>query len=84
MTKGNEPERWNKLLEALDEKLQMNLLGHLKRVAGYHFEAETLYIEPATAEEESFLKKDPVAHQLELFAQEVVKVEKVKIKSAPA
>ena len=78
--KGNSPERWNKLLEALDEKLQLNLLDHLRKVAGYHFEEDILYIEPTTSEEEDFFKRDAVFQQLQLFAQDVIKVDKVKIK----
>jgi hypothetical protein len=83
MTQGNDPVRWNKLLTALDEKLQMNLLSHVRKVAGYHFEGqELLYIEPATKEEEAFLKKEVVLQQLVLFAQEAVGVEQVKIRTA--
>jgi len=81
--KGNNPERWNKLQDALDEKLQLNLLGHLRKVTTYHFEDDTLYLEAATKEEEGFLRKDAVFHQLELFAQDVMKVDKVKIRPKP-
>ncbi len=79
--KGNNPERWNKLLEALDEKLQLNLLEHLKRVASYHFEEDILYLEPATKEENEFLRKDSTIQQLQLFAQDVIKVDRVKIRN---
>ena len=78
--KGNNPERWNKLLDALDEKLQLNLLEHLRRVTTYHFEEDILYLEANTKEEEEFLRKDSVFQQLQLIAQDVIKVDKVKIK----
>jgi hypothetical protein len=78
--KGNDPKRWNQLLEALDEKLQLNLLEHLRRIAAYHFEEDVLYLEPATPEEEEFLKKDAVLQQLQLYAIDILKVDKVKIK----
>ena len=79
--KGNNPDRWNKLLQALDEKLQLNLLDHLRKVPVYHFEEDILFIEPASREEEDFFKKDAVFQQLQLFAQDVIRVDKVKIKS---
>lgn len=78
-TKGNNPELWETLLKALDEKLQLGLLDRMRRVAHYHFEGDTLFIEPATEEEAAYLSKDSVFHHLELLAQDAVGVEKVKI-----
>ncbi len=78
--KGNNPELWQKLLATLDEKLQLNLLDHLRKVAAYHFEEDILYIEPATPEEADYFKRDSVFQQLQLTAQDVLKVDRIKIK----
>jgi hypothetical protein len=78
--KGNDPERWNKFLETLDEKLQLGLLEYLRRVSSYHFEEEILYIEPSSQEDLEYLTKDTVFQQLELLAQDAIKIESVKIK----
>ncbi|MBN8549977.1 MAG: hypothetical protein J0M12_11735 [Deltaproteobacteria bacterium] len=78
--KGNNPELWNKLIHELDEKLQLGLLDHLKRIASYHFEDDVLYVEPGTPEDEKYLNKDSALQQLQLLAQVACKVERVKIK----
>ena len=80
MSKGNDPARWQKLLDVLDDKLQLALLDRLRKVASYHFEEDIPYIEAASKEEDDHLRKDTVFHQLELFAQDAIKVDKVKIK----
>jgi len=77
-SKGNNPERWAVLLEALDEKLQFGLLEYVKRVRSYHFEEDILYIQPGSTEDERYLKKSAVTQQLELLAQDAVKIERVK------
>lgn len=79
-TKGNDPERWKRLLDALDEKLQLGLLDQLRKVASYHFESNVLYIEPASKEQDSYLRKESVFQQLELYAQDSIKVTSVKIR----
>lgn len=78
--KGNNAELWDKLLVELDEKLQLGLLDHLKRIASYHFEADVLYVEPGTPEDEKYLSKDSALQQLQLLAQVACKVDRVKIK----
>ncbi len=78
--KGNDPQRWNKLLAVLDDKLQLNLLEHLHRVAAYHFEEDILYLEAASTEEEEYLKKDSVLQQLQLHAADALNVERIKIR----
>lgn len=78
--KGNNPELWNKLLHELDEKLQLGLLDRLKRASSYHFEADTLFIEPGEPADLKYLQKDSALQQLQIFAQLACKVEKVKIK----
>ncbi len=80
-SRGNDPKRWEALLALLDEKLQLGLLGYISRVASYHFENELLFIEPGNEEDAAYLKRDAVLRQLELFAQEAAKIEKVKIKT---
>lgn len=81
MAKGNDPARWEKLLAALDEKLQLGLLNYLQRVAVYHFEGEELLLEPGSPEDEEYLRRDSVLQQLALLAQDAVKIEKIRIRS---
>ena len=80
MAKGNNPELWDKLLAVLDDKLQLGLLEHMRRVTTYHFEDETLFLEPGTADDCNYLSKETVFHHLQLLAQDAVKVERIKIK----
>ena len=82
--KGNDPVRWEKLLTALDEKLQLGLLDYLSRIVTYHFESDTLYIEPGSKSDSDYLTKSAVLHQLELLAQDATRIEKVKIKTPSA
>ena len=79
-TRGNSPDRWNKLLTSLDEKLQLGILDHLRKIKSYHFEEDTLFLEPGSPEQESYLGKDTVVQQLQLLAHDAVRVERVKIK----
>lgn len=79
-SKGNNPQSWTKLLDELDDKLQFGLLEPLRRVTTYHFEDDTLYIEPGTPEDLQYLGKPAVLQQLQIFVQGSVGVEKVKIK----
>lgn len=69
--RGNDPARWSKLLGVLDERLQFGLLDQLKKIQAYHFEAEVLYLEAASAEAEQYLLKNSVTQQLSLFAETV-------------
>jgi hypothetical protein len=80
VVKGNDPDRWQQLVNALDEKLQLNLLTKLEKCVAYHFEDDILFLEVATLEEEEHFKKDAVFQQLQLIAQDVLKVDKIKIK----
>jgi len=68
----------------LDEKLQLGLLDYLSRISTYHFEADTLFIEPADKEDADYLTKATVLQQLQLFAQDATGVEKVKVKTPSA
>ena len=77
-TQGNNPQRWERLLHCLDEKLQLGLLEYLKRVRAYHFEEDILYIQPGSSTDEKYLKKAAVSQQLELLAQDAVHIVKVK------
>ena len=78
-TKGNNPELWEKLLHLLDDKLQLGLLDNLKKVASYHFEDETLFLQPSTQESYDYLTKDAFFQQLQLLVHDATGVEKVKI-----
>ena len=80
-SKGNNPELWSKLVEELDEKLQLGLLDHLQRAASYHFEDETLFLEPGSIEDHEYLSREPVFQQLVLYVQTATKFEKVKLKT---
>jgi hypothetical protein len=79
--KGNDPERWEKLLHTLDEKLQLGLLDHLERVASYHFENETLFIQPGSTADFEYLSKPAFFQQLQVLAQDSIGVESVKLNS---
>ena len=46
--KGNNPVLWDKFLADLDEKLQLGLLDRMRRVQAYHFESDTLFLEPGS------------------------------------
>lgn len=80
--KGNNPERWQKFLDTLDEKLQLGLLNYLQRISSYHFEGDDLYIEPGSAEDTEYLRRDSVLQHLQLLAQDAITVDRVKIKSS--
>lgn len=78
--KGNNPESWEKLLTELDDKLQFGLLEPLRRVSSYHFEDDTLFIDPGTPEDLKYLSKSTVVQQLQVFVQGSIGIDKVKIK----
>ena len=78
--RGNNPELWQRLLDTLDDKLQLGLLDHLKRVASYHFEEDILYIEPGNPEDAQYLNRPGVFQQLQIYAKHSIKAERVKIK----
>ena len=82
--KGNNPERWEKLLMALDEKLQLGLLDRLRRVKTYNFEDNILTIEPNSADDNEYLSKEPFFHQLEILAKDALGVDGVRIKQQEA
>lgn len=79
--KGNNPALWDKFLADLDEKLQLGLLDRLRRVQAYHFESEILFIEPGSADDESYLNKGAQFQQLVLLAEHSTGVREVKIRS---
>jgi hypothetical protein len=78
--KGNNPDLWNKLLETVDEKLQLGLLDHLRHIRAYHFEASTLYLDPGTKEVEAYFKREGILQTLKFLAQDAIKIEDVQIK----
>lgn len=79
--RGNNPDGWNKLLNELDEKMQLGLLDRLKRVKSYHFELETLSLQPDGEDDFNYLSKPAVLQQLELFVDDVCKINKIKLVS---
>jgi hypothetical protein len=78
--KGNNPDLWERLLQALDEKLQLGLLDHLRRVKAYHFESQTLLLDPGTQEIEDYLKREGILQTLKIFAQDSIRIEEVQVK----
>ncbi len=82
-SKGNNPVLWTALLHELDEKLQFGLLERLRRAASYHFEGDTLFIEPGSTEDGLYLSKAAVLTQLQVFAQGAVNVVHVKLEKHP-
>ncbi len=80
--KGNRPEAWDKFLSELDEKLQLGLLDRLERINSYHFEENVLYIEAGNTPDYDYLTKDTFFQQLQLLAQDAIKVDKVVVKKA--
>ena len=80
--KGNNPQLWNELLEILDERLQLGLLEHLKRVKSYHFEDNSLFIEAPNEQDYEYLNREAVLQQLQTFAADICKVEKLIINKA--
>ena len=76
---GNNPELWDKLLNFLDERLQLGLLDHLKHTRSYHFEDKILTLQPDDAQVYDYLSKAAVFQQLLLLAQEATGIEKLKI-----
>ena len=80
---GNDRARWKKLLDGIDEKLQFGLLDHLRRARLFHFEENTLFIESAAQEDLEYLARPHVHQQLELFAQDLMGVDKVIVRMSP-
>lgn len=78
--KGNSPEAWNGLLEGLDQKLQLGLLDHLKRVSSYHFEDNILTIEMAKESDFEYLTRSAVLQQLQIFVKDITGIEKTEVK----
>lgn len=79
-SKGNRPEQWQQFLDFLDERLQLGLLDHLKRVTSYHFEEQILFIEPANEKDYTYLSQGAPFQQLKLLAEDCLKITEVKIK----
>lgn len=77
--RGNDSNSWNSILEVLDEKLQLGLLDHLKRITSYHFEDSTLTIEAGNQVDFAYLSRAEMFHQLEIFVKDRCKVDKILI-----
>lgn len=79
--KGNNPELWEKLINLLDDRLQLGLLDYLSRVKSYHFEDETLFIVPGSADDLKYFERDSVSQQLQIYAGDATKVTRVKFRA---
>ncbi len=69
--RGNNPELWGKLLDLLDDKLQLGLLDHLKRVTSYHFEDSIFTVQPERKSDYEYLSKSSVSQQLTIFVKDL-------------
>lgn len=84
MSEDNSPsqfdqDRWGKLLDALDEKLQLGLLEHLRRVESYEFINQVeLHITPME-HDRAYLQKSNVKQQLILLAQDAIGIKTIVI-----
>lgn len=78
-SKGNNPILWQKLLDEVEDKLQLGLLDHLKRVAAYHFEDDLLIIAAANDQDREYFEKGTTIQTLKLFAEKVAQVGRVRI-----
>lgn len=81
---GNDPKRWERLLEYLDDKLQLGLLEQLRRVESYHFEGDTLFIVAGQADVLAYLQKPAVAQQLQILAETATGVTQVEARLTEA
>jgi hypothetical protein len=81
---GNNPQLWSKFLDTLDERLQFGLLSHLKGCSSYHFEEATLFIEFEQQQEIDYFNKAATNQQLQILAKDILSIEKVIVRSAPA
>ncbi len=82
-TKGNDLPRWDKILQALDDKLQLGLLEHLRRAVSYHFESQVLYIEAADNKDYEYLSRESVKQQLKIISEDSANVDEIIIRKAP-
>ena len=81
--RGNAPDKWEKLLIELDDKLQLGLLDRLRRIESYHIEEKSLILVPGNADDAQYLMKESVKQQLSVFIT-VLGVNTLEIKSAPS
>ncbi len=79
---GNDPARYELLLQLLDEKLQLGLLTPLKRVKGYHFEGKVLFLEPATPADVEYLSKESVQRQLAVYGEDACGVDAIALQKS--
>ena len=77
---GNDPARWEKLLNELDEKLQFGTLERLRRVSSYHFEGDALIISLERSDDYDYLSKAATKTQLQIFAQDASGVTSIEVK----
>ena len=78
-SRGNDPARFEKLLDALDEKLQFGLLDQLIRCNSYHFEGDTLHIQAENTQDYENLNRNGTRQQLTFLAQDATGISGVKI-----
>ena len=78
-SKGNNPVLWQKLLDEVEDKLQLGLLDHLRRVAAYHFEDDLLIIAAGTEQDREYFEKSTTIQTLKLFAEKVAGVACVRV-----
>jgi hypothetical protein len=81
---GLEPivtERWNALLAALDDRLQLGLLDKLSRVEKYVIVDDALVLTVPLNDDRIYLSKDNVLTQLTVTALDFFPVQVVRIQA---
>ena len=78
-SKGNNPVLWQKLLDEIEDKLQLGLLDHLRRVTAYHFEDDLLIIAPSNDSDKEYFERPAILQTLKLFAEKTANVSRVRI-----
>jgi hypothetical protein len=72
--------RWQKFLDILDEKLQLGLLTHLRKVQNYSFDNDTLILEIDNQIDLNYFKNEAFLQQLKVLAKDAISVKDVIIK----
>ncbi len=76
----NNNQRWQKFLDILDEKLQLGLLNHLRKVQNFSFDNDTLILEIENQIDLNYFKNEAFLQQLKVLAKDAISVKDVIIK----
>ena len=78
----SDQEKWEKLLQVLDDKSQLGLLNSMSRVTEYKFEGAILMICPLNKEDLAYLSKTSSKHQIMILAEGICEIKSVEIFSS--